>query len=498
VIKNLDQLRQERGWIQKYLDLVDDMLLELNRQGGVEMINRRGCDILGYEEEEILGKNWFENFLPESNREGVKMAFDLLMAGEIEPVEYYENPVLARSGKERLLAWRNTVLLNESGDIEGTLSSGEDITERKDSEARIQAILDTTVDGIITINEFGKIESFNPAAERIFGYESSEIVGHNVRVLMREPDRGAHDGYLENYLETGEAKIIGIGREVTGLRRDGTPFAMDLAISEFQLGNRRMFTSIIRDITDRKRLEEQLLQSAKLAALGELVGGIAHEVNNPTGIIVMRSANLMQEVSAQGLGEDLRDDVEVIQRQSDKLAQITSGLLAFSRQTPFSPQNVDLNRTVVNAVGLVENVLRIKGITYVPELDPELPIVSADTTRVEQVLLNIFNNAMDAMPDGGELLVSTCVDEGKAGDRWVKVDVKDSGGGISEADLKRIFDPFFTTKEVGKGTGLGLSISYGIIQEHGGRLEAESKWGHGATFRISLPCVVEEKTDRKR
>lgn len=238
-----------------------------------------------------------------------------------------------------------------------------------------------------------------------------------------------------------------------------------------------------------KRSQAQLVQASKLAALGELVGGIAHEVNNPTGIIVMRSASLMQQVEADGLSEDLREDVEVILRQSEKITQITSGLLAFSRQTPFSPQPTDINRTVSNAAGLIENMLKNRDIVYMPRLAKGLPLVEADTTRVEQVLLNLFNNAMDAMPAGGELGVETELETDEEGGQWVRIWVKDTGEGIREDHMDRLFDPFFTTKDVGKGTGLGLAISYGIVQEHGGRLEVESAWGEGAAFGIVLPLT---------
>ena len=491
-------LINERDRAQKYLDVVEVMLVALNSQGEVRLINQKGCRILGYDrEEEIVGKNWFDHFLPVSIKDEVKAVFQQLMTGETEPVEYFENPVVTKSGEERLIAWHNTLLSDEAGNIAGTLSSGEDITERTQAEAKIQAILDTTVDGIITINEKGIVESFNPAAEKIFGYSSEEVIGQNVKVLMPEPYHSEHDGYVTNYLRTGQARIIGIGREVVGKRKDGTTFSVDLAVSEFRLRERRMFTGIVRDITERKRLEEQLTQSAKLAALGELVGGIAHEVNNPTGIIVMRIASLMQEGTAQGLSEDLIDDIEVIQRQSDKIAQITSGLLAFSRKTPFSAQPTDINRTVSSAVGLVENVLRNKGIVYRPELAEDLPLVMLDATRIEQVLLNLFNNAMDAMPEGGELVVETVLETDAESKGWVQIRVKDTGCGIRKEDMGRLFDPFFTTKEVGKGTGLGLSISYGLVQEHGGRIEVESKWGEGAEFQIHLPVGGSNRKDSR-
>jgi PAS domain S-box-containing protein len=356
-------------------------------------------------------------------------------------------------------------------------------------EARSLAasLFDLAVDGVVVADVRGRIESFNPAAERIFGYRASEVLGKNVSMLMPEPDRSRHDGYIADYLRTGQPKIIGLGREVVGLRKDGAVFPMDLAVSEFRLVGRRMFTGIVRDITERKGLEEQLLQSSKLASLGELVGGIAHEINNPTGIIVMRSAGLMQEATGRDLPEDVIDDIEVIQRQSDKIAQITSGLLAFSRQAPFSPNATDVNRMVSNAVGLVDHVLKSRSIVSRLDLDRDLPPAVLDPTRLEQVLLNLFNNAMDAMADGGELVLGTGTAVGKKGEAQVRISVSDTGTGIAEEDLDRIFDPFFTTKEVGKGTGLGLSISYGIVQEHGGRLEVDSQPGEGATFHIVLP-----------
>ncbi len=236
--------------------------------------------------------------------------------------------------------------------------------------------------------------------------------------------------------------------------------------------------------------QSQLVQASKLAALGELVGGIAHEVNTPIGIIIMRLASLRPDAKESGLSEDLLEDLEVIDRQANKVAQITSGLLAFARQTPYSPRETNLNQVVANAIGLVENVMRNKGIVYRPSLADDLPLVSLDTTRIEQVLLNLFNNAMDAMPTGGELMVTTEKFETEMGEFWVRVRVRDTGEGIQTEHLNRLFDPFFTTKEVGKGTGLGLSISYGLIQEHGGTLSVESEYGHWSEFRIELPAVL--------
>ena len=239
--------------------------------------------------------------------------------------------------------------------------------------------------------------------------------------------------------------------------------------------------------------QSQLVQASKLAALGELVGGIAHEVNTPIGIIIMRLASLQPEAKESGLSDDLIDDLEVIQRQANKVAQITSGLLAFARQTPFSPKPTQINQVVENAVGLVENVMRNKGILYQAHLASNLPLVSLDSTRIEQVLLNLFNNAMDAMPSGGTLSVTTEVTQLNGGTLGVRVCVQDTGEGILKEHVDRLFDPFFTTKEVGKGTGLGLSISYGLVQEHGGELLVESEHGNGTRFWFVLPTAQDDE-----
>jgi signal transduction histidine kinase len=310
----------------------------------------------------------------------------------------------------------------------------------------------------------------------------------------------------------GEGKLEGVapvrsGDEVGQLARAFNEMAAKLRASYENLEEK-----VEARTSELKRSQAQLLQAAKLASIGELVGGIAHEINNPTGVIVMRAATLMEDAKALGLSEDLLSDIEAIQRQSSRLATITSGLLQFSRQSPFAPTPVDLNRVVERPISFVEPTLRNRGIACHLDLDESLPLVSADATRIEQVLLNLYTNAIDAMPGGGKLTVQTrhvprleageggrpaeaskAVSPGEDGrGEWVMISVRDTGEGIQSENLTRIFDPFFTTKEVGKGTGLGLAISYGIVQEHGGRIEVESRWGHGAEFRVYLPAVKDK------
>ena len=357
----------------------------------------------------------------------------------------------------------------------------------EETASQYKAILETTVDAIITIDSHGIVQSFNVAAERVFGYRASEVIGNNVAMLMPEPHRSRHDSYIARYLETAVPKIIGYGRRVNGLRKDGTKFPMDLAVGAVILKDKHLFTGIVRDLTEQVLLEEQVIQSVKEAALGHLVSGIAHEVNNPVGIIGVHLTNMMREVKNQPVSADMIDAIETIQRQNDKIAHIISDLLSFSRQSSFAPRLTDINETVRRAERLVKTALKDHAIAYRAKLKTGLPKLWFDPINIEQVLINLFDNAIDAMPKGGILTVSTARETDASDRDWVVIRVADTGEGISEEDLDHVFDPFFTTKDVGKGTGLGLSVSYGLIQKHEGKIEVSSQPGKGSAFRICLP-----------
>ena len=372
------------------------------------------------------------------------------------------------------------------------ITQADKLTALEEAASHYKAILDMTVDAIITIDSQGIVQTFNTAAEKIFDYRAEEVIGNNVKMLMPAPYRSEHDGYIGRYLKTGVPKIIGTGRQVTGLRKDGTEFPMDLAISEVSLKDKKLFTGIIRNVTEQILLEEQLVQSVKLAAVGKLVSGIAHEVNNPVSIIKLRIASIMRNRESQKLSEDLLEALRVIQRQNNKVSQIMAELQAFSRQGSFSPEWSDVNQAVHAAVGLVENTLKNQDIEYRGDLADGLPRIFVDSVRIEQVLVNLFNNAIDAMPSGGVLTVSTAMETDATHRNWGVIRVTDTGEGIEEEHINQLFDPFFTTKEVGEGTGLGLSVSYGLIQKHRGRIEVISQRGEGTEFLIYLPVNHKE------
>lgn len=232
-----------------------------------------------------------------------------------------------------------------------------------------------------------------------------------------------------------------------------------------------------------KYSQRQLLQATKLASVGELAGGVAHQINNPAGIILMRAGRLGQEIGQHHLSGEAQEDVQVIQRQVEKIHSIVSALVKFARQMPTELHPTDLNNVVRRAVSLIEELARNRGVEVVLDLQ-ELPSAAADSAQLEQVLINLVNNALDAMPEGGTLTFATRGDP-----PGVTLAVADTGSGIAAQHLPRLFDPFFTTKEVGQGTGLGLAISYGIVQEHRGTIEVESELGKGSRFTLCLPAL---------
>ncbi len=252
---------------QQYLDLADVIFVALDEKGNITLINRKGCTLLGYQEEELVGRNWFETCLPKADREQTLAVFRQILLGELTVAEFHQNLVVTKDGHERLIDWHNTLVRDESGKIIGTLSSGADVTARsraerarRDSEAKLRAIVDTAVDGIIIIDERGRIESFNPAAVKLFGYTPDEAIGNNVKMLMPAPHHEKHDTYIRSYIKSGQGKIIGIGREVIGLRKDGSTFPFLLSISEFFVDGSRKFAGFVHDITVRKQAEEALLE----------------------------------------------------------------------------------------------------------------------------------------------------------------------------------------------------------------------------------------------
>ena len=367
----------------------------------------------------------------------------------------------------------------------------------KESDARQGAILEAAHDAIITMDAQLNIREFNPAAEHMFGYARLDILGRNVELLLPSPDRAQQVGALNEYMTAGQGPLAGRQVELTGLRADGTDFPLELTVARLGSDNRAMLTGFVRDITERRALEEQLRQSQKLEAIGRLAGGVAHDFNNIL-MSIMGAADLLLMQLAPG---DLaRDEATEIKQSVDRGAGLTRQLLAFSRRQAVRPRMFALGDIVR---GMDTMLRRLIG----PEIEfeiitaPEPLMVVADSGQTEQVVLNLVVNARDAMPQGGRVTVkveevdvdeaaAVALVEGKAG-RYARLSVSDTGTGIDEQTRAKLFEPFFTTKEQGKGTGLGLSIVYGIVKQSGGYITVASEPGKGASFLIYLPIAAE-------
>jgi len=392
------------------------------------------------------------------------------------------------AGEEKWVWEQGQGVFSKSGELialEGFITN---ITERskaeealKESEARIRAILETAVDSIITINERGIIESVNSAVEQLFGYSENEVIGKNVSVLMTSPYREEHDTYLANYLKTGKKKIIGIGREVVAQRKDGTIFPIRLSVSEFFLGDKRMFTGIVHDISEEKALQQQILQSERLAIIGKMAAKVAHEVRNPLSSISLNAEMLDEEIQDQNSDyKEAKSLLKSMIREIDRVTSLTDEYLQFSRLPESQPIKGNLNSLIKEMLELLAEEFKQKKIKLTSNsLSKELQ-VRFDRAQLRRVFLNIIRNAIESMPDQGTLNIWT-----ERNRETAIIGIQDSGHGIPEDKVNEIFNPFFTTKDF--GTGLGLAISQQIIHEHKGKIYCESKIGQGTTFRIELP-----------
>jgi two-component system sensor kinase FixL len=365
-------------------------------------------------------------------------------------------------------------------------------------EAHLRSILDTVLDATIVSEQDGTIVSFNAAAVRQFGYSEAEVIGRNLRMLMPQPYRQEHDGYLQRYIATGEKRIIGTDRVVVGQRKDGSTFPMKLAVGEMRSGGRRFFTGFVRDLTEREesaaRLQEvqtELARLARLNEMGEMASTLAHELNQPLSAIanyVHGSARLLQDWEGEK-AERLREALREAGEQSIRAGQIIKHLREFvtKGETEKTAQSVRQLTEEAGALALVGS--REKGVRSVFDFAPGTDVAMVDRVQIQQVLTNLMRNAVEAMKDSPKRELHVGVRP--SGEDGLVVTVEDSGPGISEEIAGQLFKPFTTTKS--GGMGIGLSISKRIVEAHGGDMTvSRSKLG-GASFSFTLPAYNEEE-----
>jgi two-component system cell cycle sensor histidine kinase/response regulator CckA len=421
-----------------------------------------------------------------------------------------ERPALQQSGR-----WRHRLRSGEPIDVEinshtltfadrrAALVVAQDVTARlhaerslSESEARKAAMLEAALDAVVAIDAEGRITEFNPAAERTFGYRRADVLGRPIVETIVPPElRDRHRAGFARYLATGESTILGRRLLLTGMRSDGAEFPVELTVYRVPLPGPPAFGAFLRDLTESRRLEEQLLQAQKMESVGRLAGGIAHDFNN---ILTAISGYAYLALDRPGLEPAVREDLEQIRTAAGRAVELTSQLLAFSRRQVMQPVALDLGDALREISPMLRRLLG-EDIRLVTSVGPNLGHVLADPGQLTQVIVNLAVNARDAMPTGGGLTLEAAnVDldaeyaQGHAEvvpGPFVVLSVTDSGAGMDEATRARIFEPFFTTKAQGKGTGLGLATVYGIVRQSGGHIWVYSEPDRGTVFKVYLPRV---------
>jgi two-component system NtrC family sensor kinase len=456
--------------------------------------NEAAIHFYGYSREELTGKPMTEIIaLPGEQvlqmlRETIKGPLYIhlqhrLASGEIRDVELSRGPISVDG---------TTYLFSIIHDITARKEAEETIRE---SENKLQAITSLATDAIILINNEGKIAYWNIAAEKMFGYDDSEMMGKDLDTVIPPQYKDAHKKGFARFAETGVGPMIGKIYEVSAIRKDGLEFPIELSISGLLLKGKWNSAGVVRDITGRRNLETQLRQAQKMEAIGTLAGGVAHDFNNILTAIIGFASLLTMKMAKS---DPLLHEVNQILDAADRATTLTQSLLAFSRKTPIDTKPVNLNDIINKVEKLLVRLLR-EDIELKSMLAAEELTVMADPGQIEQVLINLVTNARDAMPKGGQLRISTEILEldqefirahgyGTPG-RYASLICSDNGSGMDKETAQRIFEPFFTTKETGKGTGLGLAIVYGIVQQHKGYINCYSEPGKGTTFRMYMPLT---------
>src|SRR5438552_10770819 len=365
------------------------------------------------------------------------------------------------------------------------------------SEQRYRLLSETAPIGILLTNEQGMVIDANTQALRMFGYDRGELIGESIEMLLPERFRRSHEGQRSSYMKAPHTRPMAVGQELTARRKDGTEFAVEIALAPLATDDGVLVSSTIVDITERKKMEEQRRLSQRMEAIGKLSGGVAHDFNNLLAVILGYSDVLLDALPPD---HPAIRKIEMIRKAGASAVDLTRQLLAFSRQQMLQPRVLDLKETVEQTQALLRRLIG-ENIEFKISLDPSLGRVKADPGQIEQVLLNLVINARDAMPQGGRLTIEAHnveMDDPYKGEhqvlipgRYVVLGVQDTGCGMDRDTQSRIFEPFFTTKELGKGTGLGLATVYGVVKQSGGFIWVYSELDKGTTFKIYRPRVDE-------
>ena len=493
--KLADDLRAERDLNRRYLEVASVMFVVINANQEVELINRKGCEILGYEPKELLGRNWFDKVITAAQAPAVKKVFEKLIAGDIEPVEYFENNIMTRSGQKRLIAWTNNYIKNDQNQITSIIACGREITEQRQAEKQIieernklEAVMAALDDGITVQDLNFKVIYQNRHHQQLQGSQKGEFCFK----AYQQKEQICQGCLLKKSFKDGQVHR----REVEATGKDGETIYMEVTASPVNDATGAIVAGVeaVRDISQRKKLEIEAQRARNLESLGIFAGGIAHDFNNLLTAIL---GNLTLAQHRFLNGGDFSSMFDSMGMACDRAQQLTKQLMTFSKGGAPVIGSASIKNIVINSTNFMLTGSNTKMTSNFPD---DILDVEVDAGQISQVIQNLTKNADQSTPDGGIIhltaantVVTKQDDLPLEPGPYVLLTFTDSGCGIEDEVLKKIFDPYFTTKP--SGNGLGLAISFSIIKKHKGHIAAHSTVGRGTVFEIWLPAT--EKTAKE-
>ena len=455
--------------------------------GVLTFVSDAYCRYFGKGRDELIDRSFWP-FVAEMDR--ARLMEYVRALGRHNPAGMLEHRVIGPEGQVRWHLRVDHVLAGPDGQPVEFETIARDTTEQQQlraelgrRDARIRAFFECATVGIVAVNRGGQIVLANPRAEAMFGYEGEELVGLPLPVLIPGRLQHAHEEHQADYFARPRTRLMGVGLTLTAKRKDGAEFPIEVSLTHIPDEAEGLALAFVTDISERIAHERQARHVEKLAALGTLAAGVAHELNNPIGIILSRIELMLMDVEQQPHTSELVTDLQVLHRHAQRLGRIAQGLLSFGRLRQRDREPLDLSAVVEDTLLLTGRQLSREGIHVRTRLDRNLPRIAGDPTALEQVLMNLLFNARDAMPTGGTVQIDTSTDPAHPG--GVRLVVSDTGHGMSPEILSKLSEAFFTTKP--SGSGLGLSVTYTIIREHAGSVHVWSEPGRGTTFTILFP-----------
>ncbi len=482
--REIESLEVKRLFLETLFDGIDEEIMVLDADFVIRDVNRIFLDQHGLKKEDALGRKCYE-IKYQSDRPcelgskpcPLKKARE---AGERVEVTHY---LKSEEGEVKEFVRIMYPLCVEEERPEYFVEISRDVTEYRNlitslraSEKKFRTILDTATDAILSIDANHEIILFNNAAQRIFGYSRSEVLGKNLNMFI-PPQYGDHYRFVRRFMEERSPRVMGETMSLTGLRKNGEEFPIELGLSYHEIEGEITFTAIIRDNSMQKQMEKKLLRSERLVAVGQTVAHVAHEIKNPLMII----GGFSQQIKKSLTDDKAVQKVDMVLDEVGRLEKLVANLGDFTREYKLMRRPSDINSVILDVLKIMEETYSLGQYEFRADLSPDLREISCDPDKLRQVFINVIANGIEAMEEGGRITIST--------ERWsdgVEIRMSDEGIGISEDDLDHIFEPFYTTRET--GSGLGLSISYKIVEAHKGEISAISKPGQGTTFVIRLPA----------